>query len=331
MMNYCQNFDDLLEWKAQADFLRLSDVADFGILAMQNAIQNLQSKSKPGLQLKDKFQQVPALIIGAGPSLEKEAHLMEKFQNKGLIFAGGSALSLLPIAPHFAAGIDKSEFKKHPYPNVPFCYQNRIVPDALSFMQGELLLFPESSFPMIQWLEKEEPFDAGWVVANFLTAIAVHMGCNPIIFLGVDLCYPEKSVPEAHLVQFRDTWTQNDWIMAAQWTADFARQHEDRQFICASKTSLLPIGKMSFKDILQTINLENDYGSLVASFISQLPYNQRLKSIPSIEILHQYLLNPLWLVWKPVFENAGLENMEIQKELFFQRILEEYAEKRIFL
>src|SRR5207237_8873071 len=113
MMSYCQSFDDVLQWKERAAHLQLSDVADFGILAVQNTVQNRCVPYKNGLALKDKFLNIPVLIVGAGPSLEKEAHLIEKFN--GLIFAGGAALNVLTLEPHFAAGIDKTEFKPHSY------------------------------------------------------------------------------------------------------------------------------------------------------------------------------------------------------------------------
>lgn len=62
-----------------------------------------------GSSLFDKFKEVPAIICGAGPSLEKNLTLLKEIKDQAIIFAGGSALNALQakgITPHFGAGID---------------------------------------------------------------------------------------------------------------------------------------------------------------------------------------------------------------------------------
>src|SRR6185503_9490810 len=48
-----------------------------------------------GSALSGKFQGVPAIICGAGPSLGKNIELLKTLKDKALIFAGGTAMNAL--------------------------------------------------------------------------------------------------------------------------------------------------------------------------------------------------------------------------------------------
>jgi antitoxin component YwqK of YwqJK toxin-antitoxin module len=154
--------------------------------------------------LFDKFHNVPAIICGAGPSLEKNIHLLKTLGNRALIIAGGSAINALnsyDISPHFAAGIDPNPTQltrilaNNEY-ETPFFYRNRIYSGALSLQSGPKLYvtgaggykIPEY-FETKLGIEKQDPIDEGYNVINFSVSIAKKLGCNPIILCGVDLAY----------------------------------------------------------------------------------------------------------------------------------------------
>lgn len=334
-----ESFKERVEECHLAAHLILSEAADWEVGAMRNARAN-RGFYRRGMDLKGAFKGVPALIVGAGPSLEKNGHLIKEFEQRALIFAGGSALNVIGIEPHFAASIDKEapyeQFKRHPYSETPFCYQSRMSTANYALVHGEKLLFPDSSSQALNWLYEEESLDGGWTVGNFLTAVADILGCSPIIFVGMDFCYAEgrkyaqiDAQNSEGLIRIGDCVTQRDWLMAAKWM--------EGRGINATEGGLMP--SVSLAEVLKSCTKEWDLRTRVHNAIQQLPIRQASRweewdlslqrsrqEICEDEIVYQKLLLPMWQIWKPLFEReAAGQNMELHQRLFFQQILEEHG------
>lgn len=157
-----------------------------------------------GTDLFGKFKKVPAIICGAGPSLEKQLPLLKSLKEHALIFAGGSSLNALSAAgiiPHFGAGIDPNptqldRITRSNAKTIPFFFRNRMNHQALKLIKGPRLYIPGSGgYDTAEWFETEfgikrdEVLDEGYNVVNFCVEIARAMGCSPIIFVGVDLAF----------------------------------------------------------------------------------------------------------------------------------------------
>ncbi len=328
-------FKEELEKCHLAADLILSEASDWWVGAWRNAVKN-RGPYRRGMELGGVFQGVPAVIVGAGPSLEKNGHLLKEFEKRALIFAGGSALNAIDVEPHFAASIDKEapyrQFKMHPFSETPFCYQSRMNPDNLALVHGERLLFPDSSSDLINWLYEEETFDGGWTVGNFLTAVAQHLGCSPIIFVGMDLCYTQgkkyaKIDAEAgELVQVGDYLTQRDWLMAAKWT-----EEREGNLINATEGGMLNLPRETLAEVLKKYSKEWDLRKWVHEAIQKLPVRDPAQKPLEWEdeVVEQKLLSPLWQIWKPIFEREveidPQQKLELHKTLFFQQVLEEYG------
>lgn len=160
-----------------------------------------------GSSMKGIFSGIPAIICGAGPSLEQELSLLKTLHNKALLFGAGSALNILSrhgILPHFAGGVDpydtqKSRLSTNFAFQVPFFYVNRFNHAALQFVQGDkLYLRGGTRLHMAEWfdtklgLDAGQPIPSGKSTTNFCLEAAGMLGCNPIILLGTDLCYQSK-------------------------------------------------------------------------------------------------------------------------------------------
>ena len=88
--------------------LFLQEYLTYGLRYYQNFYDNLASlpSSYDGEALFNQYKETPAIVVGAGPSLDKNGHLLKDIGGKGLIFGGGSSLLALlekGITPHFAA------------------------------------------------------------------------------------------------------------------------------------------------------------------------------------------------------------------------------------
>lgn len=343
-------FKKELEKSHIAAHLILSEAADYWLGAMKNARANGGSYRR-GMALKGAFEGVPAIIVGAGPSLERNGYLLKAFEEKALIFAGGSALNVIDIEPHFGGSIDAEapyrQFKMQPFAEVPFCYQARMNLDNFKLVHGERLLFPDSSSEAINWITGEEMFDGGWTVGNFMTAVAVLLGCSPIIFVGMDLCYEkgkkyaqiQADVPEG-LIQVGDCMTQRDWLMAARWTEELGK---GRNFINATEGGILELPVEKLSKILEKCSGNWNLRKRVHDAIQKLPrtherwdsWDESLrrckKNIENLdgEVVYQKLLFPLWQIWRPIFEREveidPKQKLELHRKVFFQTVIEEHG------
>lgn len=174
----------------------------------RNFYQNLRQLPQAfcGSELYGKFKGVPAIICGAGPSLEKNLGLLETLGDRALIFAGGSAMNAVNshgFRPTFGAGIDPNPEQltrliMNTAYEVPFLYRSRMYYKALDLVHGTLLYVTGSGgYKISKWLEESfkilgEHVDEGFNVINFNLSIAQAMGCNPIILVGVDLAYTDR-------------------------------------------------------------------------------------------------------------------------------------------
>jgi hypothetical protein len=240
--------------------------SDFGIKIFENVYNNLIKTDHFILfePLHNQFKNIPAIIAGAGPSLDKNIHLLNEAYDKALIFVGGSALNIFSkrnIRFHFAASIDQSHlfkrFKNNYFFENVFFYTNQISHHNLSIVHGnKVLLSDYGAYPLKSWIYnklsiKQKIFEGGWNVTTFLIKLASFLGCKPIYFVGMDLCYKKnkyakgvvKSNKKYDLIKVKDingniTFTQNDWILAKKWIEEFSILNRDKKFINATEGGL---------------------------------------------------------------------------------------------
>ncbi|MCK5312106.1 MAG: DUF115 domain-containing protein [Desulfobacteraceae bacterium] len=156
--------------------------------------------------LKDKFKDMPAIIVSAGPSLDKNIHLLKKVKDKAVILAVDSALPSLitnEIMPNFITTIDPLELIFEKVAHVSKQVQD-VSLICMSWASSKMAkLFPADNVfwcfgakPIEQWMAKLvgcETITAGASSVahlNFLSAI--WMGCSPIILVGQDLSFSQS-------------------------------------------------------------------------------------------------------------------------------------------
>ena len=166
-------------------------------------------KSPRDLPIK---KDTPALVIGAGPSLQrtKQLELLVKKPFKGVIFVVDRAISWClesGLVPDYMVILDGSEkiFKYIDYPIVDE-YSDRITaimcasthPSVVNRWKGDICWFstamdevilPNVSLLMGILTNKPEVATAGHA-SSLAWSIAVMYPCNPIVLVGVDLSYP---------------------------------------------------------------------------------------------------------------------------------------------
>ncbi len=181
-----------------------------GYQPFQNFARNLRRlpESFYANRLQGKFQNVPAIICGAGPSLSKAIPTLRTLGNKALLIAGGSTLAALSsqgINPHFGMAVDPNLEEYRRLKNsfafeVPLLYSTRVFPAVFQTASGPFGYMRSGigGVPEV-WLEEElgllDPMigtdlsSDAISVTSICLAWAHFLGCNPILLSGVDLAY----------------------------------------------------------------------------------------------------------------------------------------------
>lgn len=214
-----------------------------------------------------KFKNIPVIICGSGPSIEKQLPLLRKLQNRFLIMASGSSLaplSINEINPHFSVFIDPTpnlqrHLKNHLAFETPSLYRNRVFHQTIKNHHGPRIhingsgrYFISDWFERYMKIEDHEHISEGISVSTFSISIAAALGCSTIILLGMDLAYTngreyasgiEKnnaSFSKEKQIDIIDIFgnlnkTKADWIRESIWISNFSHVHPEISFINASE------------------------------------------------------------------------------------------------
>lgn len=183
-------------------------VTKHGIDFMDNRMSGLTAMHKNQMleSLAGKFSGIPAIIVAAGPSLDKNVHLLEQAKNHAVIICVDAALPALlarKIAPDFVTCIDFLELtyekiadtapdvsnislicsatatrkvpKIYPFDHVFWAFPARHIDEWFCLALGGSMAIPGAG-----------------TVAHLNLIAAKILGCSEIIFVGQDLSYPDK-------------------------------------------------------------------------------------------------------------------------------------------
>ncbi|CQR70448.1 hypothetical protein SOV_39810 [Sporomusa ovata DSM 2662] len=186
-------------------FLSLGNSLDDQFVGFSNMCHNTDAimNSNSIMDIKGKYKNVPAIIVAAGPSLDKNIEYLKAANGKALIIACDASMRACDqygVRPDAIASIERDE------PTYTFYYKGRTFPKDL------VLLGPGSLWPTIYeeypgktiimsrndigfeqlWLSACNQFSfvsLGSSCATVAFAVAREAGCNPIILIGQDLAY----------------------------------------------------------------------------------------------------------------------------------------------
>ena len=159
------------------------------------------SQAPSALHLQGAFRGVPAFIVGAGPSLAKNVDLLRDAGKKGLIFAtntSGRALDRAGVVPQFLGCIESLDLSRF-FEGLSFLERSiRLLsftshPRHFTVKDGPILtvheLMPQVSAPFDR-LYGRSALPVCGSVSTALMALAVRLGCSPIVMVGQDFAFP---------------------------------------------------------------------------------------------------------------------------------------------
>ena len=194
-----------------------------------NAFKNLKfSHRSPGVEnFRQQWENKPLVLVGAGPSLDKQLPLLREYQHQVLIIAVGQAWRSLreaDIVPHFLITIDPFDSNLISFYDIEpkgetliaDIYTNPYICEAF---HGDFVF--ACSNP--QFCELFTPYhgnkgvlETGGSVANNAFAFAELLGASPVVFIGMDLAYTDgmshaEDNPHRHKVNFKNEKKQHSY------------------------------------------------------------------------------------------------------------------------
>lgn len=188
-----------------AKLFNLVTMIKIGPDSAKNALLNMVDYcTHPGISsLFGRLAGVPAIIVSAGPSLNKNIHLLKAAKGKAVILAVGTALKALKkwdIEPDFVFSIDPQDlnyelhFKGVNIEKVALISEIQANHMIVANHKGPI--FVSGDMPIVKWfgegIENKGKIESGGSVANNAFAAAYKMGANPIILVGQDLAYSRE-------------------------------------------------------------------------------------------------------------------------------------------
>lgn len=281
-IEFCQALKQYLHLRIQ-DFMWLNSFTDKKMVkrTFTNVIYNLHTLSEMsrGSDLCKKFRGIPSLICAAGPSIKSQLPHIKKLKNRAIIFGAGTGMNTLNaegILPHFGCGIDphrssESRMLTNTAFSVPYFHIMQFNHDAASLIHGERLFIRETeNYRSIRWMISELSLENSVLHFNISTtsaclAVADMLGCEPLVFLGLDLSYTDdkryldeidahptdkpleseliSELPNNRLIPLVNSkgkriYTRSDWISEGTYYALFANKNPQLKILNATMEGL---------------------------------------------------------------------------------------------
>lgn len=172
---------------------------------LKNILFNLpHTVASPPFQiLRDKWKGVKAIVVGSGPSLGYDLHLLKQLRNKCLIIAAGSSIQALQhygIQPHLVVSMDGGTanigvFRNIDISKAPLLFISQThfqILDNYKNNKTFALFNYDLVTPYILPNQKIPVFHSTTTVTGTAIQAARFMGANEIIFIGQDLSFPNN-------------------------------------------------------------------------------------------------------------------------------------------
>ncbi|AHF08655.1 motility associated factor glycosyltransferase family protein [Desulfitobacterium metallireducens] len=185
----------------------------------ENILNNNKQDAYLLSKLVGKFNNVPVVLVSAGPSLNYNMQYLEQVKDKAIIIALGSAIRILDhngIIPHFRLAFDGSEAERNVFKNIDTEASALIFSDMLNYnivneYKGNKLRMVLDTDYISQYIQSEVYgnnyiFQSGFSVVNVALDVVLKLGFKKVIFMGQDLCYTEGNV------HAKGTWREDNEV-----------------------------------------------------------------------------------------------------------------------
>lgn len=180
------------------------------MIGLQNMLANTREiLENPYVScLKEKYRNVPAFIVSNGPSLDQSIQKLKGIQGKALIICVESAIVPLTkngINPDILTVVERTRttyeyhFENRNYsPDISLIALALVDPRVFQSFGGEKIPIFRKGEDLNRWFNRnlsgESELDAGANVSHLAVGLAMHLGADPIVFVGQDYAYGPEGV-----------------------------------------------------------------------------------------------------------------------------------------
>ena len=174
---------------------------------LTNAWRNYKQDTIGIEAVMSRIMPLPVILVSAGPSLNKNIHLLEEAKAKALVIAVGSAMTILEshgITPHLRMAFDGNIENQLLFDCVdtakcPLVYSDALYHDVLPIYHGEKLQMVLTTDYLTGYLRKRHNrktilINSGFSIANIAFDLVSKWGCPKVILVGQDLCYTNNAM-----------------------------------------------------------------------------------------------------------------------------------------
>ena len=283
--------------------------------------------------LLNKFEGKPGIIVSAGPSLDKNIHLLKKLKNKAVIIAGGSAIRILKkkgIEPHFLVAMDGDPLEKDIFDDMDFqnntlIYTNRLYYKIVKEYSEKKFLILDDHDELSKYFSNKHNLNLVQIspsqtVAGININVATLLGCNPVIFVGQDLAYTnlEKHADgAAHMRNFGEELKKNPKKFIKVKDIFGNDTYTIKQFLTAKREMMKKIAKEIEKGYMFINATEGGIGLDICP-------NMTLKKVEKEFLQNEF--DSIEDTINDVHTNASIKITENQLEEFFNQMINDADE-----
>jgi|GEM_PF-2082598 len=333
LQGYFSELEKELSESIRISLVNLVTALQFSFRDHKNTLLNLKylEVSSPVRNLFGAFSGKPAVVVCAGPSLDKNIHYLYEVKDRVLVIAVDTALRPLierKIYPHIVVAGDPQDANFDHFRIVPpwelkdifLVAELRVSPLIFKYWSGKIFLCDFGS-QIMRWITSSYG-DIGRLmvwgsVSTVAISLAVELGCDPVILMGQDLSFTglrryasytwvdetsSNQVDPAMETLLRekdlwgkDAWTAKNMLAYRDWLEQFFKRVK-RRFVNSTEGGILVAG-------VKTIN----FLEAIARFLSQ-PFDA---------------LGVLRRLWSPLKKGDRFKKEIIEKLLSLKKVLED--------
>ena len=271
------------------------------------------------IAVNEEYKNVPAVIVAAGPSLNKNIEKLKKYRKKVFVIACDAALNPLlynNIIPDIAVSVDShkplSHFSNDKVRNIPFVLSSTCVEWFQKEHRGKKFFFGDS-YLLVKLLgsfnKRFGMLDTGGSVANDAFSLADILGFKNNILIGQDLAYSNGMYYAEGVVRQQTKKKTDDMVEVEGYYGDkvLTRLNLDSYRRWFEQ-------QIEFKDYLNVIN-STEGGAMIHGAVN-MPLDEACDKYCDKEIDFTTAINNA----KPTFTEAELENVK-DKVLHFDDVI----------
>ncbi len=275
--------------------------AYFAHRAVVNVIDNLRyiRKSNYVTELIGRIpEDIPAIVVAAGPSLEKNIDLLEKAKGRAFIIASDTAVRNLEpkgLPYDCVVTIDPGKITWYmmDYPGCrekPLFCNSESQREIMRYHTGRKIWASGSVYidNLYEFLGLHFPDSStGGSVATAAAQLAFHLNLKNIILIGQDLAYTgehthaggydnhvlneEKYIEMVDGIDGGQVKTRGDWVVFRDWYEDFIKLHEEVNLVDTTEGGAMIHGSkiMTFEEAIDTYCGEKEFS--FEKLLEQIP------------------------------------------------------------